>query len=209
MSTSPRLAAIALALLALALTACATPRADAPAAAPEPRLGDTRPAPPDAEVLVQGTVMDKTGAGIQLCLGAMALSYPPRCGGIPIDGWDWDAVEGEETAGDSTWGAYAVTGAFDGDTLTVTADPVPLALFDPMVPSDPTGGAAGETDEATLQQVQRTVQDRLGDEVQEAYVENGYLRVRVLWDDGTYQDAADGEFGEQVVIVESLMQPVG
>jgi hypothetical protein len=24
-----------------------------------------------------------------LCLGAMAMSYPPQCGDVPIANWDW------------------------------------------------------------------------------------------------------------------------
>ncbi|WP_203138724.1 hypothetical protein [Microbacterium sp. JZ31] len=208
MTHSRRLLATTIAVLALALTACATPRADAPAAEPSPRFGDVHPEPPQGEIQVQGTVMDKAGA-ISLCIGPIAQSYPPQCAGIPLEGWDWDAAEGEETAADSTWGAYAVTGTFDGETIAVTAPPILLALFDPMVPEDPTGGEPGTTREDELLEIQQTIQDRLGDEVQSAYVENGYVRLQVVWDDGTYQDAADAEFGEKVVIVESLMQPVG
>lgn len=211
MDTVPRrIAAAALAAVGLALlAACATPRADAPAAPPPPRLGDERPAPPDGEVLLQGTVIEKRGAPVQLCYGPMVMTYPPQCGGIPLDGWDWGAVEGAESAEGTTFGAYAVTGTYDGERIAVTADPVPLALFDPMAPEDPTRGVRGDTDEETLARVQRTVQDRLGDELLVAYPEGGRLRVQVLWDDGTYQDAADAEFGDDVVVVETLMQSVG
>ena len=207
MSTSRRLLATTIAVLALTLTACATPRADAPAAQPSPRFGDVHPDPPQGDVLVQGTVMDKAGA-VSLCVGPIAQSYPPQCAGIPLEGWDWGAADGFETAGDSTWGAYAVTGTFDGETITSSAPPIPLALFDPMLPDDPTGGEPGHTSEAELLTIQQTAQDRLDDGVQSSFVENGYVRLQVLWDDGTYQDAADAEFGDKVVIVESLMRPV-
>lgn len=208
MSNSHRLLVTSITALALALTACATPRADAPAAEPTPRFGDVHPEPPPGEIQVQGTVMDKSG-DVSLCIGPIAQSYPPQCAGIPLEGWSWDAAEGEETAADSTWGAYAVTGTFDGETITQAAPPILLALFDPMVPEDPTGGEPGETPEAELLEIQQTIQDRLGDEVQSAYVENGYVHLQVVWDDGTYQDGADAEFGEKVVIVDPLMQPVG
>lgn len=208
MSTSRRIAATAVAVLALALTACATPRADAPAAGSPPKLGDVRPASPDGEIIGQGTVMDEEGA-VSLCTGPMIMIYPPQCSGVPIESWDWDAVDGEESAEGKTWGAYAVTGTFDGERITVTAPPILLALYDPMVPEDPTGGVAGKTDEDELAEIQQTVTDRLGDEVQDVHVDNGYVKLQVLWDDGTYQEAADAEFGAGVVIVTSLLQPVG
>ncbi|WP_345750304.1 hypothetical protein [Microbacterium rhizophilus] len=207
MSTSRRAAATAIALLALALSACAAIPAAAPAAAPPPRLGDVHPAPPKGDVLMQGMVMDKAGTEIQLCHGEMLLSNPPQCRGVPLDGWNWDAVEGEETAADSTFGSYAVTGTYDGEQLTVTADPVLLALFDPMVPEDPTGGVAGTTPDGRLERIAATIRQRMGDAASPR-VEDGYVRLEVVWDDGTYQDAADAEFGARVVIVERLMRPV-
>jgi len=210
-----RATASAAAIAALALLAsCATPRDDAPAPGAEPpRFGDVEPGPPERDVLATGTVMDKPldagGRSVELCLGAVAESYPPQCGGIPIVGWDWDAVEGEETASDHTWGAYAVTGRYDGETFTPTADPVLLALFDPMAPEDPTGGRPGTTPEDELAEIQQTVMDRLADHetMLGSYTQDGYVWVEVMWDDGTYQEAADAEFGDGVVIVQSVLKP--
>ena len=83
----------------------------------------------------------------ELCLGPVRESYPPQCEGIPLAGWSWAEHPAEQTAdtdGPSTsWGSYAVTGTFDGLTLTVTGA-VPLALYDtvaepsprPMAPPD-------------------------------------------------------------------------
>lgn len=217
MNTAFRLTASLAAVAALGLLAsCATPRDDAPApGATPPRFGDVAPALPQGDVLAIGTVMDKPldrgGRAIELCLGPMAQSYPPQCGGIPIEGWDWEAVDGEERAADHIWGAYAVTGAYDGHSFAVTGEPVMLALFDPMAPEDPTGGEAGATPETALERVQQIVTERLeGDpNLRGAYTQNGYVWVEVLWDDGTYQDAADDEFGEGVVIVQSLLRAVG
>lgn len=211
-----RAATMTAAVAALGLLAsCATPRDDAaPGAVPPPKFGDVAPAPPEGDVLATGTVMDKPldggGRSVELCLGAIAESYPPQCGGIPLEGWDWEAVDGEETASDHTWGAYAVTGRYDGEVFTVTADPILLALFDPMMAEDPTGGLPGETPEAELQRIQETVTERLADEpgMQGAYTMDGYVWLEVLWDDGTYQDAADAEFGEGIVIVQPLLKPV-
>jgi hypothetical protein len=66
------------------------------------------------------TVLDDGKGGPMLCLGAMAMSLPPQCGDVPIVGWDWAAVDGEERAGGTTWGAYRVVGRYDGETLRVT-----------------------------------------------------------------------------------------
>ena len=40
-------------------------------------------------------------------------------------GWDWDAVDGEESAVGVTWGYYVVWGVWDGETLTVSREPAP------------------------------------------------------------------------------------
>ena len=59
--------------------------------------------------------------GPKLCVGGVAHSLPPQCFGVPLAGWDWDAVEGEESASGTTWGEAHVVGTYDGDTFTVTA----------------------------------------------------------------------------------------
>lgn len=171
-------------------------------------FGSRAPTPPGGDVLGPGTVLDD-GSGAQLCLGGVMESYPPQCSGLPLAGWEWEAVAGWEEAGDVRWGAYAVQGAYDGATLTVTAPPILLALYDPMAPEDPTGGVAGETDEAMLVQIQEAVHDRLGTDALSSGPRDGYLWVTVAWDDGTLQADADAEWGEDVVIVQSALTPVG
>ncbi|HSK16084.1 MAG TPA: hypothetical protein VK915_07935 [Gaiellaceae bacterium] len=69
---------------------------------------------------VNATILEAGDAGPMLCLGAIADSYPPQCGDVPLAGWDWDAVEGEEHAAGTTWGSYRVVGRFDGETFVVT-----------------------------------------------------------------------------------------
>ena len=97
-----------------------------------PAVGDETPtvtAPAiDPEQLLEGngTVLDD-GGGPELCLGGVAESYPPQCGGIPLVGWDWDAVEGEESASGTTWGDFHVVGTYDGEIFTVTE----VGPFDP------------------------------------------------------------------------------
>ncbi|MEO6510965.1 MAG: hypothetical protein ABIO16_08255, partial [Nocardioides sp.] len=124
--TSTRLT-LALVLSVAALAACgneADTRAVDPAASGEPSANASSgaaPTPvPDGEVRTHGlvTVLDN-GSGPELCLGAVAESYPPQCGGPAVADFDFGDV-GAETAGGVTWGQYALTGTYDGTTFTVT-----------------------------------------------------------------------------------------
>ena len=66
-----------------------------------------------------GVVLESPEHGPELCLSGVAESYPPQCGGVPLVGWDWAAVDGEETANGTTWGSYRVVGTYDGERITV------------------------------------------------------------------------------------------
>lgn len=68
---------------------------------------------------VTAFVLEGGGHGPELCLGGVAESYPPQCGGVPVVGWDWEAVGREEHANGTTWGSYHLIGAYDGGTFTV------------------------------------------------------------------------------------------
>jgi len=210
----------------LTLTACATPAPGSGDRSRNPagdsaggsvdRLGLTMPAPPRSEVSAQGTVMDVRG-DVELCLGAIMESYPPQCSGIPMSGWSWDGVEGWEESGTGEsgtirWGAYAVQGTYDGTAFTSRQPPIPLALYDPIAFADPTGGATGAADEATVAELQDLLPERLGADGSfylGSYPERGYLWVDVIWDDGTLQQAADAEFGDDVVVIRSALREVG
>jgi hypothetical protein len=153
--------------------------------------------------------MDVDGE-VELCLGAVAESYPPQCDGIALNGWSWDGVDGSESSGSVRWGAYALTGTFDGTALTPTRTPIMLALFDPMPVEDPTGGIAGATGEAELNDIIEEISRRFttdDDLFIGAYPENGYVWVDVVWDDGTLQQAADDDFGSDVVVIRSAFTP--
>lgn len=153
MTLRPVIAAL---LLALPLAACSTEdemRAVDPAATGEPSTGtpsEAAPTPvPDGPVRTSGlvTVLDP-GTGPQLCLGAVAESYPPQCGGPAIEGFEWGDVGFEEASG-VRWGTYALTGTFDGTTFTAT-DAIPAALYDAMAePPQMPPGAACETPATT------------------------------------------------------------
>jgi hypothetical protein len=87
--------------------------------------GDTvRTAPDAGEVRYEGsfTVLESPGHGPELCAN-VADSYPPQCGGVPITNWDWDAVEGEESASGTTWGRWHVVGTYADGALTLTEPP--------------------------------------------------------------------------------------
>ncbi len=96
----------------LLLAGCATggPGGDAPAqtAAAQGRRYQTT-----------GTVLQSRDHGPQLCLTAMATSFPPACRGLPITNWRWDQVQGQQTAHGTTWGTYRLVGTYDGASFTV------------------------------------------------------------------------------------------
>lgn len=196
-------------VLSAALSACASVSDAAPAGQGRTAaLGAIAPALPEGEVIGQGTVIDQAGSA-ELCLGGVQESYPPQCAGVPLSGWTWSGLQGAETSGDVTWGAYAVQGTFDGSTITVTQPPILLALYDPMAVEDPTGGTAGVGTEAELVAIQDSLVDRLGADYLSSGPMDGRLWIDVVWDDGTYQTAADAEFGADMVIVRSALRPVG
>jgi hypothetical protein len=136
--THSRLAAVLAVATLTGLAACSTEdqmKAVDPAASGEPSSSASSgevPSPvPDEEVRTSGlvTVLDD-GSGPQLCLGAVAESYPPQCGGPAVLDFDWGDVGAEKAAG-VTWGSYALTGTYDGESFAVT-DAIPAALYDTM-----------------------------------------------------------------------------
>ena len=173
--------------------------------------GWTPPTPAlPATVSAVGTVLEADD-GPELCLGPIAESYPPQCSGPPIVGWDWSAVEGEDNASGVTWGAYAVWGDWDGDTFTVTEEPVLAALYDPMIdpsapdPWDPSL-PSGPLPEAEAQHIQDELADALPGFLTTAFV-NGRIVAEVMFDDGTIQAAADEHYGDDAVVVVSGLKP--
>ncbi|HYM64540.1 MAG TPA: hypothetical protein VES61_07660 [Gaiellaceae bacterium] len=114
--------AVPVALLVLVLVACGAGEPGDPGDSE----GGSPPAPAPVPVYEADlTVLEQRAGsfpkhGPMLCLGAMAMSYPPQCGDVPIANWNWDTVEGEETASGTSWGQYHVVGTYDGETFTVT-----------------------------------------------------------------------------------------
>jgi hypothetical protein len=161
------------------------------------------------EVVGQGTVIQTGDAPPQFCLGPVMESYPPQCAGPELVGWDWDAVEGEESSGDVTFGAYAVWGGWDGERLTVT-NSIMLALYDPMPFVDPLLDPenAGDTAEDELLRIQTELMESAPFAVLTSYPQNGYLFADVLYDDGSIQAWADDKYLPDVVVIRSALRDV-
>jgi hypothetical protein len=162
------------------------------------------------EVAGQGTVIQTGDTPPQLCLGAVAESYPPQCSGPEITGWDWDAVEGDESSGDVTWGAYAVSGGWDGTTFDVTSS-VMLALYDPMPYVDPLldPGNAGDSAPADLERIQTELHESAPFAVLSSWIENGYVFASVIYDDGSLQAWADEKYLPDVVAIRPALRDIG
>ncbi|MBD0292472.1 MAG: hypothetical protein ICV70_02710 [Jiangellaceae bacterium] len=106
--------------------------------------GEERSAMTDAAPTDHGTrytataiVLESTDHGPQLCLGGVATSFPPQCGGPDIVGWDWASVDGEESHNGTTWGEYTVLGTYDGESFTLAEPPTPTGRGDQDLPGQP------------------------------------------------------------------------
>jgi hypothetical protein len=123
----------------LLLAACGDDTVDSPGAPP----GDG-----PVHYTATATVLESPDHGPQLCLGGVATSLPPQCGGPDIVGWDWEEVDGWESAAGTTWGEYQVVGTFDDGVFTLTEpaqaagyldEPFPMPDFSSPCP-EPDGG---------------------------------------------------------------------
>jgi len=76
---------------------------------------------PEQRYETTATVLESPDHGPELCLGSLADSFPPQCGGLPIPNWRWNQVEGEESRIGTTWGAFHLVGTYDGASFTVIA----------------------------------------------------------------------------------------
>lgn len=197
----PTLAAITI------LTACATGTAGTiatPTTTPSGHAAD--------ELTTRAFVLDE-GDGAQLCFSALE-SRPPLCSGPLINGWDWNATEGEETAAGSTWGDYEVFGTWSGNSLTLTRPPV---LYDPRIPStEAPGPVPPPGDPANAAVVAQAVEDYRAASLEaddpmwvvSSNEDQGLAHVSVIYDDGTLQAEADAKYGPGIVHVGSWLRPV-
>ena len=148
-----------------AATACSTEaemKAVDPSGAGDPAAaapsGEAPTPVPDGEVRTQGLVMVlDDGDGAEMCLGGVAESYPPQCGGPALADFAWGDVGFEEASGER-WGQYALTGTFDGTTFTVT-DAIPAALYDGRAEPEPDPLEAACDDPTTTDTSRATPED--------------------------------------------------
>lgn len=200
---------VATALLLTTLAACGGGEEDT---ATDPGTATSDPAPTAAPVpsgpvrtANLATVLDD-GDGPELCLGPVAESYPPQCGGPALVGWDW-ATHGQQMfdeQGQVRWGTFAVTGTWDGTAFTVS-ESIPGPLYDPGVAEPtPTPTPATSYDEAGLEDIATEVRDLPG--TQGSFSDGTHVTLEVMYDDGTLQAWADEEYGAAVVLVTPLLR---
>jgi hypothetical protein len=196
-------ALIAAALL-LFVAACGNDTADT---AEDP--GSKAPAMPtaipaaDGPVVGLGLVLDAGEPGF--CLGPIAESYPPQCTGLAMTGWDWSDHKGDfDNASGVRFGSFAVTGTFDGETLSYESA-VPGALYDPAPWPEPTSSATEDHTQAELEDIAQQLGELPG--ALSTMPGDNLVVVDVVHDDGSLQDWADSRFGDGLVFVHSLLAP--
>ena len=146
MRTSPLLILTA----ALAVTACGSELAGTSSATSS---ASSRPAEPPStttatkatELMASTTVLEAPGAGAQLCLGGVAASLPPQCGGPVIENWEWAQAPKHEEVNGVRWGEFVVIGTYDAAASTFhltrpVTTPQAYAGPQPPLPPDPDFG---------------------------------------------------------------------
>jgi hypothetical protein len=159
----------------------------------------------DGQVSGFGLVLDADKPGF--CLGPVAESYPPQCTGLPLEGWHWADHSGTfDDANGVRFGSYALTGRFDGTTLTYESA-VPGAVYDPMPWTQPTSSAADQHSDAELEAIGVELQELPG--ALSTIPGDNLVVVDVIHDDGSLQDWADATYGTGLVFVHSALAPAG
>jgi hypothetical protein len=97
------------------------------------------------EYRTRATVLEEPG-GMPMMCHAVAESYPPQCHGPEIVGWDWKAVDGEESANGVTWTGAVLTGTWDGERFTLTRPVEVMSAWPEPPPEDPSTFAPGCAD---------------------------------------------------------------
>jgi hypothetical protein len=76
------------------------------------------------------TVLSEPGKPANLC-HVIETSLPPQCDGLPVVGWNWDAVSDEESRNGTNWGAWHVVGTYNGKHFTLVGTPTSRQRADP------------------------------------------------------------------------------
>jgi hypothetical protein len=103
-----------------AQTVATTAPLTAPATAPPTTAPPLDPSAAQYETIAP--VLDTTEHVPALCLGQWIIGggMPTTCVGPVLDGWSWDLVDGEQSAGDATWAEAYVAGSWDPATQVFT-----------------------------------------------------------------------------------------
>lgn len=160
--------------------------------------------------LVPYTVLDdpESGDDPQLCIGAVAESAPPKCSGIVLTGWDWDAVEGDyEEQNDVRWGLFTVEGDYspDDETLAVTSVDTDATDELPIAPTCEGDDCVQPTDD--LKDIASEIMSSEPGVLSSTVDGFGTVNVSVTFDDGSLQNSLDEQYGAGVVEVTSVLVP--
>jgi hypothetical protein len=109
-----------------------------------------------------------------------------------------------DNAGGVRFGTFAVTGGFDGTTLTYESA-VSGALYDPMPRPEPTSSAAEQHSAGELEAIGQQLQELPG--ALSTMPGDNLVVVDVVHDDGSLQDWADATYGPGLVFVHSGLAP--
>jgi hypothetical protein len=194
-------------LAAVTLSACGGPGEVATDPGAQPAAMPTAiPAAPGPVYTGLVTVLDKGDGAPEACLGVVEDSYPPQCDGPPIIGWSWKDNPIHEHPSDVTFGQFALTGTWDGTSLTVDGA-IPGALYDPMKPGASPTLPVPETsyDAEGLQSIQADLQQLPGYLSGDDDEAHGLVHAQVVYDDGTLQQWCDDTYGANVVVVTSAL----
>ena len=96
-----------------------------------PGSGDDGPARYEASL----TVLESPTHGPHLC-HSVATSDPPQCSGLPVAGWDWEAVDDEESRNGTTWGSWHVVGTYEDGEFRLAEPPGPRRVTPPPDPAE-------------------------------------------------------------------------
>ena len=113
------------------------------------RASATRPLSRDIRQRYQidTLVIERGEQGPKLCAGLVMDSYPPQCGGFPVEPFHWSDIDHEEVSYGTKWADVHLVGTFDGRAFHPTARPsppgarsVPPEPFAPSPCPPPEGG---------------------------------------------------------------------
>ncbi|GAA5167638.1 hypothetical protein [Ornithinimicrobium tianjinense] len=164
-----------LTVVPLLLAACGTAT---DAGAPTSTAEDVQIVEPGEELVGHGMLMQSSAdAPVEICVGGVAESLPPQCGGPVLRGaFSWEELQPERAAGVTWADGVWVVGTYDaeageGGTFTLTrpvsteppegfARPTPEQSAFPQLCDDPfRGGQEGYADPADQEELGRALQD--------------------------------------------------